>query len=79
LGGINIGRRKLIYNYSKKDIDKEVSHLPKETIELYKGYVRDKTKGDLKQIREIIDDNNELTATWFKVIALEVFRELGGK
>ena len=74
-----MGRRKLIYNYSKKDINEELSKIPIETIKLYKGYIRDKTKGNLKQIREIIDDNNELTATWFKVIALEVFRELGGK
>ena len=74
-----MGRRKLIYNYSKKDINEELSKIPIETIELYKGYIRDKTKGDLKQIREIIDDNNELTATWFKVIALEVFRDFGGK
>jgi len=74
-----MGRKKLIFNYSKKDIEKELSHLQKETIDLYKGYIKDKTNDDLNKIKETINDDSELNALWYRLIALELYRELGGK
>ena len=74
-----MGRRKLIFNYSDKEIDSELSKYPETAIEIYEGSIRDKTKCDLNLIKDIINDDSEMTSIWYRLVALKLYRELGGK
>ena len=73
-----MGRKKLIWNYTDKDIELELSKYPAETIEKYEGSIKDKTGNDLKLIKEIINDDSEMTSLWYRLIALVLYRKLGG-
>jgi len=72
-----MGRRKLIWSYKKKDIEFELSKYDKNTIETYRGSIKDKTNGDLKQIKEIVDQEESLL--FYRLVALKIYKELGGK